>query len=103
MAPSFWPRTRIGWVAALSFIVFVVLYIINGYMLKVSSYGAWWLTDVLPFYGLSLGATVFASSVGGVIALFGRDNAWMVRAATLPIFGFVLVRTMIAVLNALHL
>ncbi|MBM4413363.1 MAG: hypothetical protein FJ040_07980 [Chloroflexi bacterium] len=103
MAPSFWPRTRIGWVAAVSFISFVVLYIINGYMLKVSGYGEWWLADVLPFYGLSLGATVFASSIGGVIALFGRDNAWTVRAATLPIFGFVFVRIMIMVLNALHL
>ena len=103
MATSFWPRTRIGWVAALSFISFVVLYIINGYMIKVSGYGAWWLADVLPYYGYSLGLTVFTGSIGSVIALFGRDNAWTVRAATLPIFGFVFVRTMIVVLDALHL
>jgi hypothetical protein len=103
MPIAFWPRTRIGWVAALSFILFAVLYIINGYMLKVSGYGQWWLSEVLPYYGYSLGVTVFASSIGGVIALFGRDNAWTVCAATLPIFGFVFVRTMIVVLNVLYL
>jgi hypothetical protein len=103
MSIAFWPRTRIGWVAALSFIFFVVLYMINGVMLKLSGYGQWWLTDVLPYYGYSLGLTVFAASIGSVMALFGRDNAWTVRAATLPIFGFVFVRTMIVVLNALHL
>lgn len=103
MSIAFWPRTRIGWVAALSFVLFVVLYMINGVMLKLSGYGQWWLTDVLPYYGYSLGLTVFAASIGSVIALFGRDNAWTVRAATLPIFGFVFVRTMIVVLNALHL
>lgn len=103
MSIAFWPRTRIGWVAALSFILFVVLYMINGVMLKLSGYGQWWLTDVLPYYGYSLGLTVFAASIGSVMALFGRDNAWTVRAATLPIFGFVFVRTMIVVLNALHL
>jgi hypothetical protein len=103
MSIAFWPRTRIGWVAALSFILFVVLYMINGVMLKLSGYGQWWRTDVLPYYGYSLGLTVFAASIGSVMALFGRDNAWTVRAATLPIFGFVFVRTMIVVLNALHL
>ncbi|MFN5058600.1 MAG: hypothetical protein ACK5GU_01625 [Chloroflexota bacterium] len=103
MVVPFWPRTRMGWFAALAFIAFAVLYIINGYMIKVSGYGQWWLDDVLPYYGYSLGLTVFASSIGGVAALFGQDNAWSVRAATLPIFGFVFVRTMIVVLNALHL
>ncbi|MFZ9857649.1 MAG: hypothetical protein ACO3F2_04865 [Roseiflexaceae bacterium] len=103
MSISFWPRTRIGWFAAVSFMAFVVLYIINGYMIKVSGYGQWWLDDVLPYYGYSLGLTVFASSIAGIIALFGSDNAWAVRAATLPIFAWVFLRTMIAVLNALHL
>jgi hypothetical protein len=103
MAVPLWPRTRIGWIAALSFMAFVVLYLINGYMIKASGYEQWWLDDVLPYYGYSLGVTVFASSIGGVIALFGHDNAWSVRAATLPIFGFVFVRTMIVVLNALNL
>lgn len=103
MLSSFWPRTRIGWIAAVSFMVFVVLYIINGYMIKVSGHGQWWLDDVLPYYGYSLGVTVFASSIGSVIALFGRDNAWAVRAAALPIFAWVFIRTMIVVLNAMHL
>jgi hypothetical protein len=50
-----------------------------------------------------LGVTVFTSSIAGVIALFGRDNAWAVRAATLPIFAWVFLRTMIAVLDVLLL
>jgi hypothetical protein len=104
MSISFWPRTRIGWFAALAFIAFAVLYIINGYMIKVSGYGQWWLDDVLPYYGYGLGVTVFASSIGSVIALvLGRDRAWAVRAAALPIVAWVFLRTMIAVLNALHL
>jgi hypothetical protein len=99
-----WPRTRIGWIAALSFMVFVVLYLINGYMIKVSGYGQWWLDDVLPYYGYSLGITVFVSSIGSVIVLaLGRDNAWVVWVAALPIVAWVFVRTMIVVLNALHL
>jgi hypothetical protein len=92
-----------GWMAALAFIMFVVLYLINSYMIKVSAYGQWWLDAVLPYYGYSLGVTVFASSIAGIIALFGSDNTWVVWVAALPIVAWVFVRTMIVVLNALHL
>lgn len=104
MPTPFWPRTRLGWIAAVSFAVFFVLYFINGYMIKVSGYGQWWLDDVLPYYGVLLTITVMISSFGSVVAWFiGQDNAWTVRAATLPIVAFTFVRTMIFVLNALHL
>ncbi len=100
----FWPKTRIGWVAALSFDLFVVLYIINGYMIKVSAVSSWWLTSVLPYYGVALMLTVVTASVGSVIAvLLGRDRAWAVRIATVPIFVWVGVQSLIVVLDALHL
>jgi hypothetical protein len=90
--------------AALSFDLFVVLYIINGYMIKLSSTSAWWLTSVLPYYGIVLMLTVVMASAGSVIALLiGRDQAWAVRMATLPIVVWVGVHMMIFVLNVLHL
>lgn len=104
MPIPFWPKTRLGWVAALSFDLFVVLYIINGYMIKVSAVATWWLASVLPYYGVALMVTVVTSSVGSVIAvLLGRDRAWAVRIATVPIFVWVGVQSLIVVLNALHL
>jgi hypothetical protein len=104
MPIPFWPKTRLGWVAALSFDLFVVLYFINGYMLKISAVATWWLESVLPYYGVALMLTVVTSSIGSVIALlFGRDRAWVVWIATLPIFVWVGVQSLIVVLNALHL
>ena len=104
MPIPFWPKTPFGWVAALSFDLFVVLYIINGYMLKMSASSSWWLDVVLPYYGVALMITVVKSSVGSVIAvLLGRDQAWAVRIATVPIFVWVGVQSLIVVLNALHL
>ena len=104
MPIPFWPKTRIGWVAALSFDLFVVLYIINGYMLKMSASSSWWLDVVLPYYGVALMITVVTASVGSVgVLLFGRDQAWAVRIATVPIFVWVGVQSLIVVLNALHL
>ena len=104
MPIPFWPKTRLGWAAALSFDLFVVLYIINGYMLKISAVSSWWLASVLPYYGVALMVTVVTSSVGSVIAvLLGRDRAWAVRIATVPIFVWVGVQSLIVVLNALHL
>jgi hypothetical protein len=104
MSIPFWPKTRLGWVAALSFDLFVVLYIINGYMIKLSASSSWWLTSVLPYYGVALMLTVVTASVGSVIAvLLGRDRAWAVRIATVPIFVWVGVQSLIVVLNALHL
>jgi hypothetical protein len=104
MHTTFWPRTRIGWVAALAFDAFIVLYIINGFMIKLSSTSAWWLTSVLPYYGIVLMLTVVMASAGSVIALLiGRDQAWAVRMATLPIVVWVGVHMMIFVLNVLHL
>lgn len=100
----FWPKTRIGWTAALSFDLFVVLYIINGYMLKMSASSAWWLDAVLPYYGVALMITVVTASVGGVMALlFGRDQAWAVWIATLPIVAWVSVHSVILLLDALQL
>jgi hypothetical protein len=100
----FWPKTRIGWTAALAFDLFVVLYIINGYMLKMSASSSWWLSSVLPYYGVALMITVVMASAGSVIALlFGRDQAWAVWIATLPIVVWIGVHSMIFVLNALHL
>jgi hypothetical protein len=100
----FWPKTRLGWMAALSFDLFVVLYIINGYMLKMSTASVWWLSSVLPYYGVALMITVVMASAGSVIALlFGRDQAWAVWIATLPIAVWIGVHSMIFVLNALHL
>jgi hypothetical protein len=73
-------------------------------MIKLSSLSTWWLTAVLPYYGVALMATVVMASGGSVIALlFGRDRAWAVRIATLPIVVWVGVHIMIFVLNALHL
>jgi ABC-type Fe3+ transport system permease subunit len=104
MHSRFWPQTRIGWVAALSFDAFMVLYIINGFMIKLTASSEWWLTSVLPYYGVLLMLTVVMASGGSVIALlFGRDQAWAVRMATLPIVVWVGVHMMIFVLNALHL
>jgi len=104
MLTTFWPRTRIGWTAALAFDAFIVLYIFNGYMLKLSTSSAWWLTSVLPYYGVVLMLTVVTASAGSVIALlFGRDRAWAVWLATLPIVVWVGVQSLIVVLNALHL
>lgn len=104
MPISFWPKTRLGWVAAVSFALFVVLYIINGYMIKVSTRSAWWLASVLPYYGIALMITVVTASVGSVGALlFGRDRVWAVWIATLPIVVWVGVQSLIVVLNALHL
>ena len=104
MPIPFWPKTPFGWVAALSFDLFVVLYFINGYMLKISAVATWWLESVLPYYGVALMVTVVTASVGSVGALlFGRDQAWAVRIATVPIFVWVGVRSLIVVLNALHL
>ena len=104
MPIPFWPKTPFGWVAALSFDLFVVLYITNGYMLKMSASSSWWLDVVLPYYGVALMITVVTSSVGSVIAvLLGRDQAWAVRIATVPIFVWVGVQSLIVVLNALHL
>lgn len=104
MPIPFWPKTRIGWTAALSFDLFVALYIINGYMIKVSAVSSWWLDVVLPYYGVALMVTVMTASVGGVMALlFGRDQAWAVRIATVPIFVWVGVQSLIVVLDALHL
>jgi hypothetical protein len=104
MYTTFWPRTRIGWTAALAFDAFIVLYIINGYMLKISAASAWWLTSVLPYYGVVLMLTVVMASVGSVVALlFGRDQAWAVWMATLPIVVWVGVHIVILLLNALHL
>lgn len=104
MPIPFWPKTRLGWVAALSFDLFVVLYFINGYMLKISAVATWWIESVLPYYGVALMVTVVTSSVGSVIAvLLGRDQAWAVRIATVPIFVWVGVQSLIVVLNALHL
>ena len=100
----FWPKTWIGWTAALSFDLFVVLYIINGYMLKMSASSSWWLDAVLPYYGIALMITVAMASVGGVMALlFGRDQAWAVWIAILPIVAWVSVHVVILLLNALHL
>lgn len=104
MPIPFWPKTRLGWVAALSFDLFVVLYFINGYMLKISAVATWWLESVLPYYGVALMMAVVAASVGSVGALlFGRDRAWAVWLATLPIVVWVGVHAVIFVLNALHL
>jgi hypothetical protein len=104
MPIPFWPKTRLGWVAALSFDLFVVLYFINGYMLKISAVATWWLESVLPYYGVALMLTVVMASVGSVIAvLVGRDRSWAVWIATLPIFVWVGVQSLIVVLNALHL
>ena len=36
---TFWPRTRLGWIAAGSFGTFALLWFINGYMVKASGYG----------------------------------------------------------------
>jgi hypothetical protein len=100
----FWPKTWIGWTATLSFDLFVVLYIINGYMLKMSAFSLWWLDAVLPYYGIALMITVATASVGGVMALlFGRDQAWAVWITTLPIVAWVSVHVVILLLNALHL
>ena len=99
-----WPQTRIGWLAAWSFAVFVVLYVINGIMIKVSPQSQWWLTVVLPSYGIALLVTVLMASVGGVFAwLLAGDNAWTVRIATLPIAVWIGIRVMIMVLDAFHL
>lgn len=99
-----WPQTRIGWWAARSFALFAVLYIFNGYMIKVSPYGAWWLSDVLPYYGNALLVTVIMASFGGAFAWFIRgDGAWAVRAATLPIWAWMTVRIFIAVITFLGL
>ena len=96
------PQTLIGWWAALSFAVFMVLYLINGYMIKVSPYGAWWLAEVLPYYGNALLVTIIMASFGGAFAWFIRgDRAWAVRAATLPIWAWITVRTLIVVLTVL--
>lgn len=99
-----WPQTRIGWLAARAFAVFVGLYIINGAMIKVSPYGEWWLAVVLPYYGVALLVTVIVASFGGAFAWFIRgDGAWAVRAATLPIWVWLTVRVFIAVITALGL
>ena len=104
MPIEFWPKTRIGWIAALSFDLFGVLYIINGYMLKISASSSWWLDSVLPSYGIALMMTVVTASVGSVIALLlRRDSAWAVWIATLPIVVWVAVRCLIFVLNILQL
>lgn len=90
--------------AALSFDFFVVLYLVNGYMIKVSVSSSWWLESVLPSYGIALMITVVTASIGGVIALlFGRDQSWAVWMATLPIVVWVGVHSVIFLLNALHL
>ena len=104
MLTTFWPRTRIGWTAALAFDAFIMLYFFNGYMLKLSASSAWWLTSVLPYYGVVLMLTVVVASAGSVIALlFGRDRAWAVWMATLPIVAWVSVHSVILLLDALHL
>jgi hypothetical protein len=101
-AGMIWPQTRIGWLAAWSFAVFVVLYIINGVMIKASAQSQWWLTVVLPYFGNALLVTVIMASLGGVVAWFIRgDGAWAVRAATLPIWVWLTVRVFIAVITVL--
>jgi len=104
MQHAFWPRTRLGWMAAVSFGVFAILWIINGYMVKVSGVGQWWLADIQPVYGIAMVVTLVVACVGSVAAwLIGGDNAWAVRIATLPIWVWAFVHTMIFVLNTLHL
>lgn len=98
------PRTRLGWIAALSFVTFMMLYLINGYMVKASGYAQWWLDDIQPVYGIAMVITVVVSCFGSVAAwAIGGDDAWAVRVATLPIWVWAFVHTMIFVLNTLHL
>lgn len=101
---TFWPHTRLGWVATVSFITFMMLYLINGYMVKASGYGQWWLDDIQPVYGVAMIITVVVACVGSVFAwAIGGDDAWAVRIATLPIWVWTFVHTLIFVLNTLHL
>ncbi|MFM7679988.1 MAG: hypothetical protein ACKO83_14210 [Roseiflexaceae bacterium] len=104
MQRSFWPRTHLGWIAATSFGVFALLWIINGYMVKASGVGQWWLDDVQPIYSIAMIVTLGMSCGGSVSAwAIGGDNTWAVCIATLPIWVWVFINTMIVVLNALHL
>ena len=104
MQQSFWPRTRLGWMATVSFGVFAVLWFINGYMVKASGVGQWWLDDIQPVYSIAMVVTLVGACIGSVSAwLIGGDNTWAVRIATMPIWVWAFIHTMIFVLNALHL
>ena len=104
MQHSFWPHTRLGWVAACSFGAFALLWFINGYMVKASGYGQWWLTDIQPVYAIAMIVTLVTACFGSVFAwaIIG-DDAWSVRVSTLPIWVWAFIHTMIFVLNTLHL
>jgi hypothetical protein len=79
------PQTALGWWAVWLGAVFVLLFLINAFVLMPSSSDAPWRHVILPFYGIFMLLCGLGSGIAGFIAVFRQgERAWLVLLTLAP-------------------
>jgi hypothetical protein len=79
------PHTRVGWLAVWLGVIFVVMFLLNSFVLMPTASDTPWRHIILPFYAIAMLLCGLTSGMLGFFAVVRQhERSWMVLLTLLP-------------------